>query len=344
MHVRRALSIVIAVKTISTCGGVHPQIVRLHGPGCLPPLPEVCKSHVSLLPLDFRISKSGHPFPRFFPYDLFLLPLILPVIHRVTPIPLVSSHTYTPERSHVRLRGGDESVRTTDFGIVPTVGVGISAAIAHDTRSPPEAGRRYVSTASGLGYVTSVTAAGSTGGGQQLGSPALSPPHRSSAGAGGGGYFWRRDTHLAAVPLSSRRESRGEMVLLDRLLPEGENNFVIVVEEEDAEGETDSDGDLDAGSVDEGNVCGGSLAPPAPASGVVVGERPQAVLEQLQPQPMRSLGAGLSMTAALIHLNSGRFLGGNGGGGSGGSGGGGSGSIALASPPPATGSGTGLHL
>ncbi|GLI69571.1 hypothetical protein VaNZ11_014208, partial [Volvox africanus] len=261
----------------------------------------------------------------------------------------------------VRRRGTDDNGHASDFGINPTAGVAVNPRgiiLGRRARSPTEGGRRFMSTASGIGFFNFVTAIGSTGGGAAPGSPSISPVLRGAAAAGGtGSFYWRRDAHAAgavataAIASSTRaQELRGEVEMLG-ILRQGENSFVIVVGEEDIDGEGDSEGELDAGSVD-GDGIG---PPPTVPSGAALdyaggseGGRVGAARKlHTHPQRRQSSGAGLSITAALSHMNSGRMTGSSGGGGlPGGKGdgglGGGRGSLGLRSPPRQPQSGPGL--
>jgi hypothetical protein len=271
-----------------------------------------------------------------------------------------------PARSHTRRRGGDDSARATDLGLTA------AAAAGRTTRSPPEGGRRFVSTATGLGYVASATGVAGAAVGMlpPPGSPAMSPALRSvlaAAGAAGPGLGTgrRREVHAlgsasasaaagSAISSSRRRESRGDALMLDRFLPQGDNGFVIVVGEEDIEDETDSEG-LDGGSAEEegrgeqasvpaalqaatGSESGGGRAAGSTA-GSGGGERPLPQHQLLQRQPGAGV-QGLSIAATFMHLNSGRIVGGPGGHSSLGGGGGGSGPVLVARGT----SGPSLHL
>ncbi|EFJ41253.1 hypothetical protein VOLCADRAFT_119755 [Volvox carteri f. nagariensis] len=248
---------------------------------------------------------------------------------------------------HVRRRA-DGSSRASDFGVTSATGV-VPGGGGRGTRSPPESGRRYMSTASGLGYVAAASGSATGGGGVVPGSPGLSPALRpvaaaAMAGGGGGGgfgsggFYWRREAHAAAAAAAAtaagsgggsgggsnrRRESRGEGVLLDRILTDRDNSFVIVVgEDEDGEVEGDSEGEVEDVAV---SVRGGDVPPP-PAAAAVTAAAPSAMILQSasgsdggraptgggggggggggERQPQRSSAAGVSLTAALMHLNS----------------------------------------
>ncbi|GIL47993.1 hypothetical protein Vafri_4714 [Volvox africanus] len=128
----------------------------------------------------------------------------------------------------VRRGGTDDNGRTSDFGLNPTAGVAVNPCgviLGGRTRSPTAGGRRFMSTASGIGYLNFVTA----NGGAAPGSPSIAHALRGATAAGGSGSFhWRRGAHAAgavaaaAIASSSRgRELRGDVEMLDRILREG---------------------------------------------------------------------------------------------------------------------------